>query len=170
MLGGAIDEHTPIAFSIGALFSVGVALIGIVYRGLKLRDWWRDQWRVLNEKVNTMWAAQLRRGQLEGERTGVLLPERPHRINQEVWDGFVPIRDQIRLIYRRNPAQTDNDLALEIEKNYGEWIVENICRRFGIQEMACLLAAVIVAKQPGDNGQPDSRTAYRPVDYDRRHN
>lgn len=116
-----------------------------------------DRLNRLESKVETIWEFQLRRATIEAVQHGIGKMNSPLVISQEAkeWMGELAVR--LREFYRRlGRTLTNSELALEIERRYGQEIVEKVCIPHGIFQGACLLIAMEVAKEgaagPQDGG------------------
>ena len=59
--------------------------------------------------------------------------------------GFASILPGLRELRRRLPLLSDSDLALEIERKFGDQIAFEICPKLGTTLGECLLMAVALA-------------------------
>jgi hypothetical protein len=102
----------------------------------------------LQVKVDTIWSFLMKRALSEALVQGVATRNSPVRVTDEAkqWmsDLIPPIRDFCARLGRRNI--TDNDLAIEIERRFGEQILNEVCIPHGLYMGACLLIAVQAVK------------------------
>jgi hypothetical protein len=100
-------------------------------------------------KVNTMWEFQMRRAISEVSSSGMGTINSPITMKPEVIACFGHIRDQlVELNCDPNfQALGSVDQLLEIEQKFGGKIFEEICLPNRLSHGACLIAALMVAKQ-----------------------
>ena len=126
---------------LNSLVSV-TSLLGVVWiSAVKLTS--------LQVKVDTIWGFLMKRALSEALVQGVATRNSPVRVNDEAkkWmsDLIPPIRDFYAKLGRRNI--TDAELAMEIERRFGDRILHEVCIPRGLYMGACLLIAVQAAKE-----------------------
>lgn len=97
-------------------------------------------------KVNTMWHFLMRRGEAEAVHKGWATMNSPIVVNQDAKELLAPMAEELRAFYEKNQKVTDFELALAIEKQFGERLAKEICIPNGFSLGACLVIAVSVAK------------------------
>ena len=102
----------------------------------------------LQVKVDTIWGFLMKRAMSEALAMGVATHNSPIKVTDEAkaWmkDLVPPIRAFYANLGRRNI--TDAELAMEIERRFGERIFNEVCIPHGLYMGACLLIAVQAAK------------------------
>ena len=100
-------------------------------------------------KIDTIWGFLMKRAMSEALAQGIATHNSPVRITDEAkrWMGDLlpPIREFYVKLGRRNI--TDAELALEIEKRFGDRILHEVCIPHGIYMGACLLIAVQAVRE-----------------------
>ena len=101
----------------------------------------------LKVKVDTMWAFTMRRAQSEIVAHGAGEMNSPLRLFPESLTMLEPLKSELRALYDgiKKPI-SDTDLAILIEKEYGERILHEVCLKYGLYLGACLLLAIAVAR------------------------
>ena len=129
------------ALEIVSLVQGLVAILGII---------WLAGWRLakLEVKVDTMWDFQLRRAVSEGLHQGAMTRNSPVEVTEEAKAWMRPVAQELREFYKRLGRRLDErTLTLEIERRYGDRILEEVCIPRGLYQGACLLIAAAVAKE-----------------------
>jgi len=102
----------------------------------------------LDVKVETIWSFLMKRALSEAIVQGVATHNSPVRVTDEAkrWmsDLIPPIRDFYAKLGRRNI--TDAELAMEIERRFGDRILNEVCIPHGLYMGACLLIAIQAIK------------------------
>ncbi len=103
----------------------------------------------LDVKVETIWSFLMKRALSEAIVQGVATHNSPVRVTDEAkrWmsDLIPPIRDFYAKLGRRNI--TDAELAMEIERRFGDRILNEVCIPHGLYMGACLLIAIQAIKE-----------------------
>lgn len=127
-----------IASFVGFLVSLGT-MIGVAMKFGELRL-----------KVDTMWEFQWKRAQSEAVMAGVAKVNSPVRVSDEAKQWMAPIIGPVREFYQKLGRRlTDAELALEIERRFGEQILREVCIPHGLAHGACLLIALQAARDAG---------------------
>ncbi len=102
----------------------------------------------LDVKVETIWSFLMKRALSEAIVQGVATHNSPVRVTDEAkrWmsDLIAPIRNFYAKLGRRNI--TDAELAMEIERRFGDRILNEVCIPHGLYMGACLLIAIQAIK------------------------
>lgn len=149
----AVDSEINFAISMTGL---GL-LIPILVRLLKLRDEHMGLLKDVSElkQQNTiLWHAHMSRGRLEGEKTGHMqftgtsrsITHDSFRLSLEARDKFIPINESLHHLAASMPNADDQMLSMVIEKQLGNWIVDNVCRPLGVDKFSCLVMALAIAR------------------------
>lgn len=102
----------------------------------------------LETKVAAMWEFQLRRAQNELLSKGYGIMNSPLRVFDSAKALLAPLAGELQYFYQRlGRRMTDAELALEIERLFGERLAKDVCLPHGLQEGACLLIAIAVARE-----------------------
>lgn len=98
---------------------------------------------VTNERVNTLWGFLLSRGIAEAVTKGVATMNSPITVTEEAKAWFEPIVAQLRTFYDgEGRGLSDVNLAIEIERRFGDRILKEICIPHGLFMGACLVIAL----------------------------
>ena len=99
-------------------------------------------------KIETVWGFLMKRALSEALVQGVATHNSPVRVTDEAkrWmsDLLPPIREFYATLGRRNI--TDEELAMEIERRFGDRILHEVCIPHGLFMGACLLIAIQAVK------------------------
>lgn len=133
---------------VAAICSILMSLLslgGIIYfAGFKLAT--------LEVKVNTMWDFQLRRAYSESIQKGVATINSPLTVTPEAKEWMNELAVKLRDFYSKLGRHlTERDLAIEIERRFGEEILHKVCIPNGLYEGACLIIAMEIAKEVLEN-------------------
>jgi hypothetical protein len=103
----------------------------------------------LQVKVDTIWSFLMKRALSEALVQGVATRNIPVQVTYEAkrWMGDLipPIREFYSKLGRRNI--TDAELAMEIERRFGDRILNEVCIPHGLYMGACLLIAIQAVKE-----------------------
>ncbi len=129
-----------IATTLNSAVSI-VSLLGVIWiSAVKITT--------LDVKVETIWSFLMKRALSEAIVQGVATHNSPVRVTDEAkrWmsDLIPPIRDFYAKLGRRNI--TDAELAMEIERRFGDRILNEVCIPHGLYMGACLLIAIQAIK------------------------
>lgn len=126
-------EISALAASSVALLAVG----GLVFKFGQLAT-----------KVDTMWEFQMRRAVSEGVKQGVLRRNSPIALDENAKQWMSGLAGQLRTFYARQGRRlTEADLALEIERRFGDRILHEVCIPNGLFQGSCLVIAMQIAKE-----------------------
>ena len=121
----------------------GLALAGVAYAITQAS-------RAL-QKADVMWEFQIRRAQVELLQRGIGAMNSPINISPEARQWLADLADALRDFYNRLGRHlTDADLMMEIERRFGQEIMEKVCVPHGLFQGACLLIAMAVAREGVD--------------------
>jgi len=103
---------------------------------------------LIEDKVNTMWAFQMRRAMSEVVESGAGTKNSPLIFTEQAREAFGPFKKQLVEFYKTLPAtMDDSEVLLEIERKFGDVLLDNVCIPFKLSHGACLLLAYAVARQ-----------------------
>lgn len=104
----------------------------------------------VDEKADVTWAFIMRRAKSEAVLRGWATVNSPIQITEEakrLVAGLIgPIRQFYAALGRRQI--TENELAMEIERRFGDLVLDDICIPFGMTLGACLLIVIAELKSP----------------------
>ncbi len=103
----------------------------------------------LEVKVDTMWGFLMKRAVVEGLDRGMLTVNSPVRLEPHSADMFVHMADDLKEFGTAHKSLKEADLALAIEKQFGDRLVHEICVPNNISFGVCLLIATAIAKNDG---------------------
>lgn len=102
-------------------------------------------------KVDTVWDFLVRRAFAEAVNKGIGEMRSPMVVKQEPKEGLKEIAGELKSWYNSMKVKpSDSDLALEIERRWGKWIVENFCILHNYTQGECLAVAMSLAKGEGE--------------------
>lgn len=132
-----MTDVAAIVALICGLISIGSV---IYFAGFKLAG--------LEVKVNTVWDFLMRRAMSEAIHSGVGGLNSPFELKPAAKEWMQVMASDLRAFYAKLGRKlTDAELALEIERHFGQRILEQVCIPHGIYQGACLLIAVELAKE-----------------------
>lgn len=106
-------------------------------------------------KVDTMWDFTLRRGWGELVEKGQARMNSPLVLNADARAWMATMSTELRAFYARlGRRMSDRELAIEIERKYGDEILKKVCIPNGISAGACLIIALEVAREVIDEEKP----------------
>jgi hypothetical protein len=109
-------------------------------------------------KIDTVWGFLMKRAMSEALVQGVATRNSPVKVTNEAKQWMAPLIGPIREFYatlgRRN--MSDEELALEIERRFGDRILHEVCIPHGLYMGACLLIALQALKGTTPEGAPAS--------------
>ncbi len=159
---------------VGLIQTFGVAIVVLIFVGwclVKIAPWiatridkiidrafqasekvdkFDDRIQVVETRVETLWAFQLRRAAIEVMNRGIGKVNSPVVISDEAKSWMASLAEELKAFYRqmgRNLSTTQ--LAEEIERRWGAEIVKQVCIPHGLFQGACLLIAMEVAREAG---------------------
>jgi hypothetical protein len=100
----------------------------------------------LELKVDTMWGFQMRRSMSEVITSGTGILNSPLIITQDALMHLEPLKIPLRELYKEQSPMGDASMLLEIEKKFGDAILDLVCLPCGVSYGACLIIALAVAK------------------------
>ena len=99
-------------------------------------------------KIDTLWDFQMRRGSGELVNKGLATMNSPITLTEESKKWMHELAEELKKFYSRLGRHlNDRDLAIEIERRYGDDILKKVCIPNNISEGACLIIALEVAKE-----------------------
>lgn len=129
----------------GETIGIGVGIIGAI-----LGTWIQTRLVIakLEVKVDTMWAFQMRRSISESVQKGVATMNSPVKVTPEAKAWFETLRAELQAFYAKLGRKlTAHEMALEIERRFGDRMLKEVCIPQGLYEGVCLLIAMEVAKE-----------------------
>lgn len=107
----------------------------------------KKQFQVLTIKQEIIWDYILSRATLEFLHKDMGTINSPTVVTSEVKKMFAPITDDLKKHYINVGVDlTDNELFQMIFKEYGKWIFDNVCIPHKLENGACIIAAMSIAK------------------------
>lgn len=147
-------------YAVSALLATMTAVYGTIIAQLRRQNERQqkelDELRALasktKEKTDVAWEFQMRRATVEA-----LKKEEPMMSPTELVEAsmvpatvrlaFKPIVPQLRAFYEGLNTLDDGEIALQIEKRFGDWIVRNVCVPLFQTNGECLIFAVRLAQE-----------------------
>lgn len=98
---------------------------------------------VIEDRVQTLWLAWLRRGIVEGIHNDMFTVNSPTHLLPKSARMFATMITDLRAWYRLLPdPMTDPEIQERIEKQFGERIVKEVCIPNNIHNASCLHSAL----------------------------
>lgn len=127
----------------GSVIAMATLIIGIVVWLGKL-TWWMAQ---MDTKMSTVWSFLMNRAIGEAVQKNIATFNSPVVVSEEAKKWMAGMADQLRDFYAKLGRRlTEWELALEIERVFGEKILKEVCIPNSLSQGACLLIAIEVAK------------------------
>lgn len=99
----------------------------------------------LEVKVETMWGFLMKRAVVEGVERGMLAVNSPVRLEPHSAEMFEHLSEDLRE-FGKEFRSKEVDLALEIEKKFGDRLLHEICIPNKLSFGVCLIIATAIAK------------------------
>jgi len=134
----------PTYEQVGIIISVIMAgssfLWCMFYMGMKFSK--------LQERVDLMWDFLMRRAMSLAITNGYGEVNSPFKINTKSEKLFANLKDELQAFYTSTGKNmTDGELMLEIEKQWGNKILKEICIPHNMTDGECLVIAAAIAKK-----------------------
>jgi hypothetical protein len=130
---------------VGLFVAVWVALFSVIRTSIKAAS----RFSRIEDRVQIMWDFLFRRAIAEAVDKGIARMNSPVTVNDVAKSWMKDFKTDLQALYRSlGPAISDADLALEIERKFGERIVREVCIPQGLHSGECLVVAIAVAKEP----------------------
>lgn len=104
-----------------------------------------------DKRVSELWRFRMRRGYAEALSSGLATPRHGNNrdlfLTDQVRAAFQPIAADLRTMYESLKPIHKDDLMEHIERDYGDWLMQEICVPFKVQDGACLQFAAQVAME-----------------------
>lgn len=98
-------------------------------------------------KVDTLWDFQMRRAVAEAVSKGVATINSPLKVTGHAMKWAACLADELQSFYARVGSDLcERDLYIELEREFGDRLLMNLCIPKGVSHGACLLIAAAVAK------------------------
>ncbi len=130
---------------LGSIWAVTAAFARLSYRAGQIEL-----------KVETLWDFIVRRAKVEAVKMNWGTLSSPIHLNVRGLEVIQPFLDQFLPFYvdllKRTPPATEQDMYVEFERKFGDFIMEKICIPYGVTEGACLVAIVSACKVAHERG------------------
>lgn len=124
-----------------------VSILTAIFASIFSHTQWRERFAKLEVKVDTMWDFQLRRAESEAVKLGIGRKNSPFKLDDKAKEWIKPLEQKLKTFFAEKGCKlSDRDLAIEIERNFGEEITSVVCIPKGLSDGACLLIALAVMK------------------------
>ena len=134
-----MDTATLVSAAVGAVIALGGAIGFLVKLSARLG--------ALEVKVETMWQFQIRRAFAEVVSSGVATVNSPLTFDPEALKLLDPIKLKLREFGRKLGPEIPVTVALmEIEREFGDALVRDVCIPRQLTHGTCLLMALAVAR------------------------
>ncbi len=100
----------------------------------------------LEVKVDTMWAIAMKRALAEGIEAGLIKMNSPVRLEAHSQELFAHLADELEEFGKKNSKLTESNLMLEIEREFGQRLLREVCLPNKLPFGVCLLIATAIAK------------------------
>jgi hypothetical protein len=133
-----------------AVIMAGLAVYQAMVRNAYLISKNSERLARIELKADTLWDFMMRRASSEAVMAGVATIKSPAIVSEEAKEWMKPLIVPIQEFYAKlGRRMTDNELAMEIERRFGDRILEEVCIPHGLHMGACLLIAMQAAKDLG---------------------
>lgn len=127
----------------GTLLGVVTIQIGVIVWLAKLA-WWMSS---TETKLNVVWGFLMNRAIGEAVQKNIATFNSPVIVSEEAKKWMDGMANQLRDFYAKlGRRMSEWELALEIERVYGDRILKEVCIPNGLSQGACLLIAIEVAR------------------------
>jgi len=94
--------------------------------------------------VETMWLFQLRRGLAEVETKKLGTSNSPVILTKKANDLMQPLLPELKQFYNMIHGEELGlvELAIELERQFGNRLVSEVCKKVGVSDAACLVLAI----------------------------
>lgn len=120
----------------------------------------KEELAVLKTKMEIVISHLRRRGTSEGINKDFITMNSPINLTNKARDSFSYCadlrKDLIKFYQEEGNILSDNDLFIEIDVKFGERIMHDISKMFGVHYGACLVAAIEIAKEDSDENSKKS--------------
>jgi hypothetical protein len=109
----------------------------------------KNRFAAIERKLDVVWEYIYNRAKTEFliKKMGTI--NSPIKVSDEVRSWYKPISRELKNTYNQVGANlTEKELFIHIHEKFGEWITKNICLPYGLENGACIIAAIAVAKEP----------------------
>lgn len=122
-----------------------------------------EEIRRLEENQNTLGEFQIRRAMMEAQQKGIMHKNSPLRVADEAKLALSPLADRLRKFYIEQKwpigdihkfEEPTTDQLIHTYRAFGEEIMEALCMPFGLNEGACVIAAIEYARTLAAGGDP----------------
>jgi hypothetical protein len=105
----------------------------------------------IQERVDTMWAFQLRRGLREVAQKGLGKINSPITLTREAESLMQPLVPELKQFYKIIHGEELGlvDLAIKLEQQFGHRLSEEVCTKASISDAACLVLAIAMLRPIG---------------------
>ena len=107
----------------------------------------------LTVKVDTMWQFTMRRGISEAVNNDLMRHNSPLEITAKGYSFIRPMAQELWEYYQKYPATvgklSDSDLALAIERDFGERLLKEVCIPNNLLYGECIILAVEAVRKDG---------------------
>lgn len=136
-------EEQKLTISNEQITAVGTVIGSLVTMGVMMRRAFK-KYDILEFKVETLWAAQLRRAQAEAVTMGHGQANSPFTANPESAALFPAemLREMADYLATFKKALRDSDLVLLLEHRFGAQVSAEVCSKHGLTQLGCLLVAL----------------------------
>jgi hypothetical protein len=140
-----MNDATEIAAWAGATMSC-LSLASVVYfAGIKMAT--------LSVKVETMWSFMMKRAISEAVNNDLMKHNSPLEITAKGYNYIQPMAQEMWKYYEKNTATSsklnDADLALAIERDFGERLLKEICIPNNLLFGECVILAIEAVRKDG---------------------
>jgi hypothetical protein len=140
-----MNDATEIAAWAGAVMSCLSLLSVFYFAGVKMAT--------LSVKVETMWSFQMKRIISEAVNNDLMRHNSPLEITAKGYDYIKPMASELYEYYQKYSTTasklTDADLALAIERDFGERLLKDICIPNNLLFGECIILAIEAVRKNG---------------------
>lgn len=117
-----------------------------IFRGLDKVETFESRVSKAEGRIDVLWDMTMRHATVEALERGLIDQHGSVRAAPKKWVD--PIAAELQSYYRAHgTGLTDSQLSEEVEKRWGEWLLQTVCVPHRMTKSAALLLAIAVAKE-----------------------
>ena len=142
-----IPSSTDIAAWVGVALSTTSVVYAFFFASVKHAR----EMATLTVKVDTMWSFTMRRAVSEAVNNDLMKHNSPLEITAKGYTYIKPMAQELWDHYQKYPvAVSDADLALAIERDFGERLLKEVCIQNNLLFGECIILAIEAVRKNGN--------------------
>lgn len=143
-------------FALGLSLGSFIGLIAVLITVGRYKERFDQMWDVHQKRFFALVEMQMRLGVNEAKQKGIMKNNSPLRLTPEAVEALSPIGPQLRDLYLEKKWPVNDpekwelptvEQFLEVWNRFGHEIMDIICDPFGLNQGACLIAAIEYGRQ-----------------------